>query len=76
MLDHLYFLPRTGFFWFVLLLLIALSYIGKMDIAEMVVAEKEYCTMVKQNIDTGGNYGWPDYKGTYETNCLNNIAGR
>lgn len=29
----------------------------------------EYCEMVALYKDTRGEYGWPDYKGTYEEEC-------
>ena len=28
-----------------------------------------YCEMVATHKTTGGEYGWPDYKGTYERAC-------
>ena len=28
-----------------------------------------YCEMVEAFKDTGGEYGWPDYKGVYERAC-------
>lgn len=28
-----------------------------------------YCEMVETFKNTGGEYGWPDYKGTYKRDC-------
>lgn len=28
-----------------------------------------YCEMVETFKNTGGEYGWPDYKGSYERDC-------
>lgn len=28
-----------------------------------------YCEMVETFKNTGGEYGWPDYKGTYKGDC-------
>lgn len=28
-----------------------------------------YCEMVETFKNTGGEYGWPDYKGTYRRDC-------
>lgn len=28
-----------------------------------------YCEMVETFKNTGGEYGWPDYKGTYRSDC-------
>lgn len=28
-----------------------------------------YCEMVETFTNTGGEYGWPDYKGTYRRDC-------
>ena len=28
-----------------------------------------YCEMVTTHKTTGGEYGWPDYKGTYQEYC-------
>ena len=28
-----------------------------------------YCEMVETSKNTGGEYGWPDYKGTYRRDC-------
>ena len=28
-----------------------------------------YCEMVGIWIETGGEYGWPDYRGSYHTEC-------
>lgn len=30
---------------------------------------KEYCAGVEAFIESGGDYGWPDYKGDYIPHC-------
>lgn len=30
----------------------------------------EYCEMVNLNIDSMGQLGWPDYKGTFMRDCI------
>lgn len=33
------------------------------------IQESQYCEMVKLNKATGGEYGWPDYNRTFESEC-------
>ncbi len=32
--------------------------------------QKEYCEMVTLNIDSAGQYGWPDFKQSYLRDCV------
>lgn len=34
-----------------------------------VVEDRLYCDMVQQHKESGGEVGWPDYKGIYDTEC-------
>lgn len=36
---------------------------------ELVQEQSLYCEMVTTFNNTGGEFGWPDYKGTYEETC-------
>lgn len=33
------------------------------------IAWTEYCSMVALHQETTGQFGWPDFKGTYEDEC-------
>ena len=48
-----------------LLMIAALS--GQPD--ELDQEQALYCEMVSIHKTTGGEYGWPDYKGTYQEYC-------
>lgn len=37
--------------------------------SDEVVAWVEYCEMVALHKTTGGESGWPDYKGSFEESC-------
>lgn len=33
------------------------------------IALTEYCSMIALHKESGGEFGWPDFKGTYEDDC-------
>lgn len=57
--------------WFVLILLILFAVVSGMDMKDEMKTEANYCEMVSLYKSSNGQYGWPDYKGNFKTNCLN-----
>lgn len=49
-----------------LLLLIALGWVGNMDFEEVVQSNRTYCEMVELHKSSGGEYGWPPYDSNIE----------
>ena len=55
----------------ILVLLLALILAAAMDdYKDAKDEERLYCSMVQQYRGTGGQYGWPDYKGIYDEVCM------
>ena len=50
-------------------LVILVAIVGAGDKADAKVKSNTYCEMVSQHYDSGGKYGWPDFKGIYEVSC-------
>jgi hypothetical protein len=69
MKDLFFMLVRSPIVWILVLLVLALSYVGKMDFEDAVLQQDHYCQMVKLHKDTNGDAGWPDYKGIYDQSC-------
>jgi len=53
--------------WKVLLIgaafFVAMGIVGTMDKQDAEAERERYCEMVQMHHDTGGEYGWPPYKG-------------
>lgn len=54
----------------VLLAIVALAVAGAMDESEENLDRKHYCEMNDIFKNSGGEYGWPDFKGTYDKWCI------
>lgn len=39
------------------------------QLTDQELEQKEYCEMVTLNIDSAGQYGWPDFKQSYLKDC-------
>jgi len=48
------------------LFLFMLSWVGNMEAEDRAAQRAHYCEMVQMHHDTGGEYGWPPYKGECE----------
>lgn len=42
---------------------------NEMDYQEAKSKQSMYCQMVKANIESGGEYGWPDFNKNYSDQC-------
>jgi len=67
-------LVRSPIFWVMVLLAVALNYVGKMDFEDAIQQQSHYCKMVKQGMDTDGKAGWPDYLNTYKSECISSSS--
>ncbi|AIM40623.1 hypothetical protein [Vibrio phage VpKK5] len=47
----------------------AVALVMAMDFQDEVHEKEHYCSMVEAFVETDGEYGWPDYKGTYDKYC-------
>lgn len=47
-------------------LFICIALVGSGDLQEAKAEQANYCEMVSLFKKTNGEYGWPDYKGTFE----------
>lgn len=63
-------LVRSPLFWVMVVLAVALNYVGKMDFEDAIKQQSHYCKMVELGITTDGKAGWPDYLGSYHETCL------
>ena len=50
------------------MLLLGFVYLAAVEKQEKALDRKHWCEMVKEHIDTKGEYGWPD-DGSYEEEC-------
>jgi hypothetical protein len=48
---------------------VAFGLVGSMDYEDALAEQEHYCEMVKQNLDTNGEQGWPDYNENYSQGC-------
>lgn len=51
-----------------IMLLLGFVYLAAVEKQEKALELKHWCEMVKEHIDTNGEYGWPD-DGSYEEDC-------
>lgn len=59
--------------WFLVLLILALGWVGSMDLEDAIRADQTYCNMVRDYKRTDGAIGWPDYEERYDRDCLDNL---
>ena len=55
--------------WVALILTLLALWLMSPDEEEVTLQQDIYCDMVGRYLDTYGEFGWPDYKGIYETEC-------
>jgi len=49
--------------------LITLGFAAEADLEEAIQQQDLYCEMVATYNETGGDYGWPDYRNDYNVVC-------
>jgi len=55
--------------WFMMGALFILCVFASIDTETQNEESEIYCEMVEMFNQTGGEYGWPDYKETFEKEC-------
>ena len=53
-----------------IVIFVGLGIVGQMDLESAQLDDVNYCKMVNIYKSTNGEYGWPDYTGTYNSLCL------
>lgn len=61
-MDPIKDLLRRPAFWYLLLVLAAMGWVGDMDYEDAVLQQNHYCKMVASGY-------WPDYNETYRAEC-------
>lgn len=56
-------------FFIGLVALSALALAGRDDVQVANQQQSEYCEMVSLYKNTGGEYGWPDFRGNFQQVC-------
>lgn len=56
-------LLRRPFFWYLVLILLAMGMVGNMDFEDAVLHQNHYCKMVAEG-------AWPDYDEVYKDECV------
>lgn len=56
-------LLRRPFFWYLVLILLAMGMVGNMDFEDAVRHQNHYCKMVAEG-------AWPDYDEVYKDECV------
>lgn len=56
-------LLRRPTFWYLVLILLAMGWVGNMDFKDAVFHQKYYCKMVAEG-------AWPDYDEIYKDECV------
>lgn len=76
MKDIIVTLIKSPIVWLLILLVLGLNYVGKMDFEDALRQQTTYCQMVSKYKETNGEFGWPDYQGTYDQRCLQDSSSR
>ncbi len=49
--------------------IVAFLITNEIDYQEDKAKQSMYCQMVKANVESGGEYGWPDFNKNYSDQC-------